>query len=498
MKFPAVVFAVSLALTEAAVIAKVREALDIPHADKLGDNAVIGGEVDRPAHDHGHEGDKAVIGGEFDRPAKDRGHEGSLKSRGEKELHEKKEHAAGEEARVHSLELAYAGCLMGGVALVMSLFYLVNYPKDEIRQSTWQVLNMTVSIFCAVLIYGLIREVCGKLMALGEGAPFPTSMTVALFIFTYFLFQATLCLCALAVGWGTKAAGGLFAHIAGFAASFLTAETQFMEPIKHSVALTFLVALGSGLGLSALNWCACQVRQKVIQWDGKKDEAEEEWEDVVEDAEQDVLALTMGFALMQAFRFLVVGESQPFEPDEAPEDIRQWETNALLCCGVLFALLVGLASVFNATHREKFTKGSLLRHFVDAQPSVMSMGMAWSLLFWGEWQVYCLGFKGVRIAGCLCVALLMSLLGVASVFGLDRIASVWKDAEASKLAIPQLVLAVGLLVGFAWERCFDMGLDTISELHGPYAHIITHALQVGLLVIVVPAWSKYVQPKAAG
>jgi len=356
---------------------------------------------------------------------------------------------------------------------------------------------MTISIFCAVLIYGLIREVAAKLMALGEGVPIPKSMSIFLFVFTYFLFQGTLCFCALEMkGWGTKAAGGLFAHLTRFGASFLAAETQFMAPIKHSVFLTFMVALASGLVLSGLNAIAARVREKVIESDGRVDDAEDEWQDVAADAEKDMLALAFGFSLMQSFRFLIVGISQPFEPDDAPEDIRQWETNALFCCGLLFAGLVGATSMFNAKYLQRIPKGSWPWYFVSALPSVMSMGMAWSFLFWGEWQVYCFGYEGVRIAGCMLVALVMSVIGVLSVFGLDSLKTWCENSEASKLAIPQLVLAVGLLVGFAWERCFDMGLDTISELHGPYAHIIVHVLQVALLILVLPAWSSYVLPKA--
>jgi len=97
------------------------------------------------------------------------------------------------------------------------------------------------------------------------------------------------------------------------------------------------------------------------------------------------------------------------------------------------------------------------------------------------------------------LALFLTFVGVTSVFGLDIIVSSNpNEPEAIKLVMKELIPAVGLMVGFAWERCFDMGLDTISELHGKYAYYTTHLLELGLLAIVLPAWSKYVQPKAAG
>merc|ERR550514_1388791 len=57
------------------------------------------------------------------------------------------------------LSMLEALMLMGTVAFVMALFYLVNSPYGDIVQSTWQILNTTISIFSAVLIYSSIASV---------------------------------------------------------------------------------------------------------------------------------------------------------------------------------------------------------------------------------------------------------------------------------------------------------------------------------------------------
>ncbi|CAE8624224.1 unnamed protein product, partial [Polarella glacialis] len=78
----------------------------------------------------------------------------------EEEEGEKEEEEEGEEEEEHfsasDQEVAYM--LLGSVALVVSLFYFVNWDDDDIRLYTWSILSMTISIFTSVLMFHGLGE----------------------------------------------------------------------------------------------------------------------------------------------------------------------------------------------------------------------------------------------------------------------------------------------------------------------------------------------------
>lgn len=50
--------------------------------------------------------------------------------------------------------------LLGSVAFVMLLFYVVNWPDDDIRLYAWTIISTTLSIFTAVLAFSGVRAPC--------------------------------------------------------------------------------------------------------------------------------------------------------------------------------------------------------------------------------------------------------------------------------------------------------------------------------------------------
>jgi len=402
--------------------------------------------------------------------------------------------ASGHGHKVPPEALAYALCLMGSVVTVMSIFYLVNWDDEDIKANTWQSLSMTVSIFGAVLIYGTLKNlICHLLDVHGHRA----EPLVLLFMFLMFFLILQIALHAMMRAdhkrISLRATGTILAHITGFSGMYCAAGLQAMPPFNTSAWAMFSVTVGVAAVISGL----CAVggyfrRQVALADDGEIDEEEAQWMDQVEDAENDVYSLCLGFSIMQVIRFSITGEVQAYGPAEHPETVEQFHANWLLAASVAF----GAGTVAGTYVMAKLGNQHLQqRQALRTSLNVFSVAMAWCILFWGEWQIYVLGFSGVRIAGLLLVALSLTVGSCALILCLDMIADTFSHNEARGLRT--VILSLGLMVGFTWERAFDIGLEDLSSHHGGKYKALTRVLFPTLLVaVVLPAWSKYILPHA--
>jgi len=109
-----------------------------------------------------------------------------------------------------------------------------------------------------------------------------------------------------------------------------------------------------------------------------------------------------------------------------------------------------------------------------------------------------MGFEGARIEGCLLTALLLTAIALTVVLALDSLAAVILHSKSDTSAMRALMVSMGLMVGFTWERCFDLGLEHLSVHHGGVLlqSFLRHASPLVMLAVVVPAWAWYILPKA--
>merc|ERR1712217_994301 len=92
----------------------------------------------------------------------------------------------------------------------------------------------------------------------------------------------------------------------------------------------------------------------------------------------------------------------------------------------------------------------------------------------------------------------LSAVALFFVIFLDKVDDSHKgteDSRAGASAIQQIITALGILVGFSWEHCFEGSVAAVAGLTS-HPRITKLALAISVTMLVVPAWRKYILVKA--
>jgi hypothetical protein len=130
--------------------------------------------------------------------------------------------------------------------------------------------------------------------------------------------------------------------------------------------------------------------------------------------------------------------------------------------------------------------------------------MCFSWAFFFGLQMFLAGFhafEGEPELMSVVLALLISALCMGAIIPLDALADAdWTD-EHMDMAIRSIMSAMGLLIGFGWEQCFDASVDALarkSDAVSDIAIVNTHTVKLALTIfcagLLVPAWKWYMLP----
>jgi len=103
-------------------------------------------------------------------------------------------HGVEEEEEFTAVDVGCSFMLLGALLFAMVLFYLVNYPDDDIRKYSWQIISTTISIFAAVLIFTGVEELVEALIiepclgAFPSGAEEAIRVLLGFFIFLLWFY----------------------------------------------------------------------------------------------------------------------------------------------------------------------------------------------------------------------------------------------------------------------------------------------------------------------
>eukprot|EP00928_Gymnodinium_smaydae_P023569 TRINITY_DN19402_c0_g2_i1.p1 TRINITY_DN19402_c0_g2~~TRINITY_DN19402_c0_g2_i1.p1 ORF type:complete len:542 (+),score=142.04 TRINITY_DN19402_c0_g2_i1:129-1628(+) len=132
--------------------------------------------------------------------------------------------------------------------------------------------------------------------------------------------------------------------------------------------------------------------------------------------------------------------------------------------------------------------------FTDIMTTTFAMGFAWCSFYGWRWLL------GNSIASestlGVVLALVVSFVSFAMIFGLDKVADRMEDSEyAGQIGkvCRMVIKCLGLVIGFAWEQCFDGAVDTLSEV-SHFPHLTKLFFACFCAVLLIPAWRWYILP----
>jgi len=429
-----------------------------------------------------------------------------------------------EEEKASATETAVSVMLLGSIGFQMLLFYLVNWPDRDIRKYSWQVISQTISIFCSVLLFqgfnGLVEAYVIK-----DGGPY-WEVTVDMLQLVVWLTGMQLVLAVTSgavnelftsdvpemekVELNVKSWSVLFSHTTGFAA--INAWGSLQQNIFYQSPLITLIPIPIGwFGLMFMYHGYDNVREYIaMSDDGVKDEFEHLWDEETEEAEHDVAGLSLSFLTVQTLRFTISGTL----PNQ--EGIEQWhilsahtsaECSRLLTCGLAFFALslipLFLEHRFEAwLHHLPHWWSQKMHRVIEILNNFATFGNAWCFFFGVKWAVASAGYIHENALLSVVLALLLSFFSFCFIFVFDKVldnnvfghSGAEGSPDVASHAVEKLITALGILIGFSWEQCFDTAVDVVSEgFEETCPPIVTKlVMSIMLVAIVFPAWRLYI------
>merc|ERR1719375_535459 len=286
--------------------------------------------------------------------------------------------------------------------------------------------------------------------------------------------------------------GTLTGHILGFAFIDFLGSFQEQTFFSNNWFMGLLYAIVVKFVLVLISLVMGAVRGSVAA--KAKPPLPDEWEDQCDDTENDVISMTTGLFVSRWIRFAIDGSLPPVEG--APKDKTTTECWVLAAATLVVALLVLAAAAAAAKKAGRAT---------DIAMGITSMTMAWNLLFLGQWGYWNatsgvgLFSQGSPMTAKLVMALFDSTVVVLLLFLIFFAA---QHSQIADHALKPFTTALGLALGFSWEKTFDVAIDNIGDKLGDGAsenskHLIKILMCVGLIAIVMPAWTHFILLRTA-
>eukprot|EP00913_Durusdinium_trenchii_P026742 g25085.t1 len=143
-----------------------------------------------------------------------------------------------------------------------------------------------------------------------------------------------------------------------------------------------------------------------------------------------------------------------------------------ICCAGTFAL-----DIYAGRHVAQEDGEEEEPRAIQVTLAASNQAFAWCLYFACKWNLATHAFLLLpsrqaeeKMLLQLELATLVSLLAFFAIWVLDKLADLEATGEETDHAIIQVIGGFSILVGFAWEQCFDRAIEVIAvnqeEMHG--------------------------------
>jgi len=395
-----------------------------------------------------------------------------------------------------------AWLLLGSIAFIMIIFYMVNSSDSDIRKATWAALSSTISIFCSVLIFNGTKEVSVDFFGDSPGdhhAP-PTlpSLCISFVRLTLFLIVVhTMLIIFRTNKWFLKVCGTMGAHVVGFAAIDAFGGLQQFAPFRNTPALSSLVIPVTVFAL-ILSWLVAGVlRRLLVRALGTRCEDAEVWDKQCELTENEFAGLVVGLIVSLVVRFFITGHLSPVHG--APRGKTKQEIwllgSASACLGVLVVVMTELLAGL-----KQEGAGQLSKRIARVTLSTLAMSMGFCTLYWGQWFFWnSTSGRGVgdgdKMTARMVMAMVFSVLVFGAVYAVDSLAD---RAARRAVGLRELIGGLVLTLGLSWEAAFLQAFEGVGNSYEDhFAATVADVVLTGFLCgLVMPAWALYILPHA--
>ncbi|CAE7690812.1 HMA1 [Symbiodinium pilosum] len=306
----------------------------------------------------------------------------------------------------------------------------------------------------------------------------------------------------------------LLSHVAGFASINAFGTLQQMETFSKSWQMSVWIVGLAALSLLLLQWHFDAQRRKVADnwktfsslYDDRMEELYHEcyimWHEEAEEPEDNVLALTLSFLTVQTVRFWISGHMPDVEgldgwAVQTTRSISDIET--LLMAGALFCASTVALDLYAGLHVGQDADEEEPRVYQVALAS-SNQAFAWCMYFGCKWLVATELFVDgpeEKMVLHLILAALVTFIAVVAIWVLDKLADLEATGEDLDHAIIQVIGGNSILVGFAWEQCFDRAIEVIAA-QGTFFRVpplaVKLALAAACICVIIPAWRRWILP----